>query len=109
MAASANGAGGYGDVLEREPEAVLLDVLRKIISPAIARDVYHVVFDAETMLLDEEGTRKAREAERQDRARRGRPFAEFIAEWNTRRPPEEILTYYGEWPSATRNREVVRV
>jgi acetophenone carboxylase len=61
------------------------------------------------MLLDVEGTRLAREAARQERRRRARPYAEFAAEWSTRRPPEEILTYYGEWPSAAPNREVVRI
>ena len=109
LAASTNGGGGYGDVLEREPDEVLLDVTRSIISAPVARDVYHVVFDPETMLLDAEATRLAREAARAERARRGRPYAEFAAQWSTRRPPEEILTYYGEWPSAARNREVVRI
>jgi acetophenone carboxylase len=109
LAASTNGGGGYGDVLEREPEAVLADVLRSAISADVARDVYQVVFDADTLLLDREATRQARDAERRQRARRGRPYAEFVADWQTRRPPEEILTYYGEWPSAAPNREVVRI
>jgi N-methylhydantoinase B/oxoprolinase/acetone carboxylase alpha subunit len=109
LAASTNGGGGYGDVLEREPEAVLADVLRSTISADVARDVYRVVFDPETLLLDEEATRQARAAERQARARRGRPYAEFIERWSARRPPEEILAYYGEWPSAAPNREVVRI
>jgi N-methylhydantoinase B/oxoprolinase/acetone carboxylase alpha subunit len=109
LAASTNGGGGYGDVLEREPEAVLADVLRSTISAAVARDVYRVVFDPETLLLDEEATRRAREAERQARAARGRPYAEFIERWRARRPPEDILAYYGEWPSAAPNRDVVRI
>ena len=96
-------------MLERDPQAVVDDVLRSTISADVARGVYHVVFDPETLLLDEEGTRQAREAERQARARRGRPYAEFAAEWNSRRPPEEILAYYGEWPSAAPNRDVVRI
>jgi hypothetical protein len=109
LAASTNGDGGYGDVLEREPQAVLLDLSRSIISADVARDVYRVVFDPDTLLLDREATERARNAERKERARRGRPYSEFVAEWSTRRPPEEILTYYGEWPSADRNREVVRI
>jgi acetophenone carboxylase len=109
LAASTNGGGGYGDVLERDPDEVLGDVARSIISAQVAREVYHVVFDGQTMLLDAEGTSLAREAARQERRRRARPYAEFAAEWGTRRPPEEILTYYGEWPSAAPNREVVRI
>jgi acetophenone carboxylase len=109
LAASTNGGGGYGDVLERDPDEVLGDVAQSIISAQVAREVYHVAFDEQTMLLDVEGTRLAREAARQERRRRARPYAEFAAEWGTRRPPEEILTYYGEWPSAAPNREVVRI
>ena len=109
LAASTNGGGGYGDVLERDPGEVLLDVARSIISAQVAREVYRVAFDGQTMLLDAEGTRQAREAARQERRRRARPYAEFAADWSTRRPPEEILTYYGEWPSAAPNREVVRI
>ena len=109
LAASTNGGGGYGDVLERDPDEVLDDVARSIISAQVAREVYHVVFDEQTMLLDGGGTRQAREAARQERRRRARPYAEFAAEWSTRRPPEEILTYYGEWPSAAPNRAVGRL
>jgi len=59
------------------------------------------------MLLDEEATRLARRTERRARGRRGRPYHEFMAEWEKRRPPEAILTYYGEWPLGGRNRDVV--
>jgi acetophenone carboxylase len=109
LAASTNGGGGYGDVLEREPEAVLRDVLNRTISPEVARDVFRVVFDSDTMLLDNEATTAARAGERQVRQERGRPYDEFLAEWSLRRPPADILTYYGEWPSAERNRDVVRI
>jgi acetophenone carboxylase len=109
LAASTNGGGGYGDVLERDPASVLLDVLHLTISPEVAHDVYRVVFDPETMLLDEESTAHSRDEARRERARRGRPYAEFVKDWSARRPPESILTYYGEWPSAAHNRDVVRV
>jgi acetophenone carboxylase len=109
LAASTNGGGGYGDVLEREPDAVLRDVIRSIISAAVARDVYHIVFDPETMLIDEEATNEARDAERGARRKRGRTYADFVAEWEQRRPSDDILTYYGEWPSAAPNREVIRI
>jgi hypothetical protein len=97
LAASTNGGGGYGDVLDA------------IISVAVARDVYCVVFDPETMLLDVEATAAARDAERGMRRERGRPYAEFVEEWSALRPPEDVLTYYGVWPSAAPNREVVRI
>jgi N-methylhydantoinase B len=38
----ATGGPGYGDPLEREPEAVLADVLRGFVSPRLAEDAYGV-------------------------------------------------------------------
>jgi acetophenone carboxylase len=83
--------------------------LNKTISEEIARNVYLVVFDSDTLLLDEEATISARAAERENRRERGRPYHEFLVEWSLRRPPAEILTYFGEWPTARKNREVVRI
>jgi N-methylhydantoinase B len=37
------GGGGYGDPLDRDPEAVLKDVLERWVSPEAARDVYGIV------------------------------------------------------------------
>jgi N-methylhydantoinase B len=37
------GGGGYGDPIDRDPEAVLRDVQRDLVSPGPARDVYGVV------------------------------------------------------------------
>jgi len=37
------GGGGYGDPLERDPEAVLSDVLERWVTPRAAREVYGVV------------------------------------------------------------------
>ena len=39
-------------------------------------------------------------AARRARIARGRPYAAFEAEWLQRKPPEEILTWYGSWPDA---------
>lgn len=39
------GGGGYGSPLERDPEAVRLDVLRRYVSRTAAREVYGVVLD----------------------------------------------------------------
>jgi len=38
-----SGGGGYGDPLDRAPEAVLKDVLERWVSPRAAREVYGVV------------------------------------------------------------------
>ncbi|HEX6021723.1 MAG TPA: hydantoinase B/oxoprolinase family protein [Solirubrobacter sp.] len=109
LAASTQGSGGYGDVLERDPAAVMEDLRNDAISDWTARNVFCVAYDAETLIVDEEGTRALRDAHRKRRLESGRPYAEFVAEWEQRLPPEQVLKYFGEWPSGTPNRTVVRI
>lgn len=78
--------GGYGDVLEREPELVVKDVEENLLSPELARDIYGVVLEPETLVLNEVGTAAARAAVREERKRRGRPYAESCADWVTEEP-----------------------
>ena len=60
-----SGGGGYGDPLEREPELVRRDVLRRWISMERAREVYGVVFEDESvgegLAIDAAATRRLRE------------------------------------------------
>jgi len=51
-----------------------------------------------TLEADLQATERAREEERQDRIKRGKPYAEFEKEWTTKKPPEEALKCYGTWP-----------
>ncbi|MCC7414321.1 MAG: hydantoinase B/oxoprolinase family protein [Gammaproteobacteria bacterium] len=88
--------GGYGDVLQRDPALVLKDVEENLLSPALARDIFKVQFDAEALIVDAQATRAARDAERAARKRRGRPYLDFVAEWVTREPPAD-LPYFGCW------------
>ncbi|MEW5721461.1 MAG: hydantoinase B/oxoprolinase family protein [Thermodesulfobacteriota bacterium] len=55
--------GGYGDPLERDPEAVRWDVREEIVSFERARDVYGVVIDTgpEKYTVDYEATKKLRQ------------------------------------------------
>ena len=55
------GGGGWGNPLERDPEAVRWDVVEELISPDRARSVYGVALDPETLILDKEATRQLRE------------------------------------------------
>jgi N-methylhydantoinase B len=56
-----DGAGGYGDPLERDPKYVLDDVIAGLVSHAAARDVYGVVFSSEEVLsVDADGTTEMR-------------------------------------------------
>lgn len=88
--------GGYGDVLERDPAAVMKDISEDLVSPDIARDIYKVVFDEKNLIVDEEATQDLRNTERAARLSRGKPFDAFCAEWVQDEPPEE-LPYAGCW------------
>ena len=98
MMFSLGGAGGYGDVLERDPELVLKDIRDEMITEGVARRVYGLVIDAERGCVDVAGTARRRAAMRRDRLRKGRKFGAFVKDWRRRRPPENIIRFYGHWP-----------
>ena len=95
--------------LDRDPAAVVQDVRADRISAWTAREVFGVLYDTESLIVDEDATRDARQAHRARRLERGRPYAEFIADWERRLPPDDALKYFGEWPSGAPNRDVVRI
>jgi acetophenone carboxylase len=90
---------GYGDVLERDPELVMGDLRDFSISHRTADEVFKVVYREENLVVDREATELAREQERQDRLSRATPFGDWLEGWTARRPPERVMTYYGEWPN----------
>jgi len=93
----AQGAGGgYGDPLEREPEAVMHDLDEGLISEWTAREIYRVVFEERGRSVDPEATTRAREAERAARKQRGRPFDDFVRQWSRPLPPENV-PFFGSW------------
>ncbi|WP_423212525.1 hydantoinase B/oxoprolinase family protein [Paracoccus yeei] len=59
------GGGGYGDPVQRDPQAVRADVLNGHVSLEAARSLYGVVFDGDA--IDARATEKARLAIRTDR------------------------------------------
>jgi N-methylhydantoinase B len=58
------GAGGWGDPLERDAQAVLEDVLDAKITPAHARAAYGVALDAAAKCIDETETARLRGSDR---------------------------------------------
>ena len=62
--------GGYGDVLERDPALVMKDLAEELLSHDIARDIYQVVYDERTLVVDEAATRLKRSEYRALRIRR---------------------------------------
>jgi N-methylhydantoinase B/oxoprolinase/acetone carboxylase alpha subunit len=98
IACSSGGGGGYGDVLERDPELVIKDLRDGIISHSIAKNVYKVVYDPKTLILDKEKTEELRQRERAERKTRGVPYHEFEKEWLKKKPKDEVLQFFGPWP-----------
>jgi acetophenone carboxylase len=92
------GGAGYGDVLERGPEDILKDLKEGLVSHWAAQNVYKIVYDEDTLRLDEEKTRGLREAARKERIQRGKPFDEFEAQWLQQRPSDQAIKYYGAYP-----------
>jgi N-methylhydantoinase B len=68
------GGGGYGDPIDRDPEAVLRDVTGGLVSEWAAEAVYGVAIEQEAAAIDAESTRERRLAIRAERL--GRPVDE---------------------------------
>lgn len=99
VARSAGGGGGYGDVLEREPDAVAHDVEKGVLSPERARAIYGVSLEQTPewrVVVDE--TEQLRAQLREERREQSTSYSDFIAGWEQRRPPAEALLHYGPWP-----------
>lgn len=69
----AAGGGGYGDPLDRDPDAVASDVVDGYVTPGRARDVYGVVMDAAGTSPD-----LTRTEEQRDRLGSARPMATVV-------------------------------
>ena len=54
------GGGGWGDPLKRAPERVLRDVVNEYVTPEVAREIYGVEINKETMEIDAEATMRLR-------------------------------------------------
>jgi hypothetical protein len=80
----------------RDPALVVEDIEEDLISFETAREIYKVVIDDESLIVDEAATEKLRDTERASRLERGRPFDEFVETWTTEEPPPD-LPYYGSW------------
>lgn len=93
---SQGAGGGYGDVLERDPQMVADDLRDGLISLWTAENIYRVVVDEQTLTVDVEATQLARDAERRNRLQRGMSYDDFVAQWQTPKPPEKV-PFFGSW------------
>ncbi|MBI4336765.1 MAG: hypothetical protein HY683_02905 [Chloroflexi bacterium] len=60
MATGLTTAGGWGNPLERDPEAVLRDVRNGVLTADYARREYGAVIDPASLEMDVKGTRRVR-------------------------------------------------
>jgi hypothetical protein len=97
---SQGSGGGYGDILERDPELVMSDLELDRISDKVAGELYGVVYQPDTFVVDQDKTVVLRTQMRQDRLKRGKPYKEFVAEFVTPEPPKDLL-YFGSWGDDT--------
>jgi acetophenone carboxylase len=92
------GGAGYGDVLERDPKLVIADLKNDMLNHWAAQNLYCVVYDEDSLRLDEKATEIKRQEAREERKRRGMSYDEFMVEWSKLRPADSALTYYGNFP-----------
>lgn len=92
--------GGYGDPLERAPELVARDLELDRVSGKVARELFGVVCDPQTFVVDRQATEQLRTDHRAARISRGKPYAEFVEDFVTPEPPADLL-YYGSWGDNT--------
>jgi acetophenone carboxylase len=95
---SVGAGGGYGDVLERDPEMVMADLQEQLITEDVAEKIYGVVVDKATNAVDTKATERTRANVRAVRKRKGKTFDEFVSGWRKLSPPKDILHRYGNWP-----------
>jgi hypothetical protein len=76
---------------------------------SVARAVYGVVIDERTGRADPEATKAERAAQLASRKQRGVPYEEFEAAWSQRKPPEEILGFFGSWPDGAVVNPLIRM
>lgn len=95
---SQGSGGGYGDPLERDPALAIKDIEENLTTPDWVRKLYKVEFDEETLIVDEEATKKLRDAYREQRKKQGVPYAEFVKKHVKDVPPKDI-PFYGSWNS----------
>src|SRR5262249_18614260 len=94
------GGPGYGDPLERDPDTVMEDLRKCVISDLTAQHIYKVAYDPDRRKVDPEKTKQLRQEERNSRLARGKKYEDFLRSWEKQSPPQEALQFYGTWPDA---------
>ena len=92
------GAGGFGDPLEADPEMIMKDLKEGFISDWMVKNVYLVTYDEKTFAVDHAATNKRREDKRKERIEKSMSFDEYLETIANVKPDEKLLETYGVWP-----------
>lgn len=92
------GGAGFGDALERDPEAVIEDLRNGLTTHWAARKIYRIAYDEQTLRLYPEKTSELREEARMERKEKGKSYKDFEEEWLKLRPSGQAIKYYGSYP-----------
>ncbi len=98
----ASGGGGYGDPLKRDPQLAARDLRRGLCSFEVVHDIYGVIVDPQTLVVDEQATQARREEIRQLRFSDSQLVKERPAELPLRHGGERICPI-GEHIEVVRN------
>jgi acetophenone carboxylase len=91
------GGTGYGDPIDRDVEDIDRDLIKQLVSPETAANVYGAALDRHGR-VDRDGTVDRRALIVSERLARGVPYDQFEEAWLKRKPSEEILQLFGSWP-----------
>jgi acetone carboxylase alpha subunit len=95
--------GGFGDPIERDPEAVRRDLRNRLTTDWTGRNVYCVAVDPETLEIDQAETERLRRERREERLRQAIPASEYRA-----RERKRVLRGDFPAPTARMYRDVLR-
>lgn len=105
------GGGGFGDPLEREPDAVLRDYGRGWVSRETAERIYGVVLGQKGNTIDATATAKRRKQIRESRLQEGKPLSGKTTSWEAGSEVKwrTVLRFHAALEIAVdRNRRAVR-
>ena len=72
------GGGGLGDPIERAPALIVKDIVNKVVTLEVAKKVYAVAINPETLEIDYEKTQKLRAERRKERLGQGVPGINYL-------------------------------
>jgi acetone carboxylase alpha subunit len=93
---SQGSGGGYGDLLERDPSLVIQDIEESLITADWAKKLYKVVFNEDTLAIDQKATAQLRDEYREQRKKQGLPYDKFVKKYVKDTPPKDI-PFFGSW------------